>query len=164
MTEDAPATIEAPRAGLAALREEIAGLQAREATRVGEGERHQRALAEALEQQTATADILRVIASSPGDVQPVLAAVVDTAARLCDAEKVGLYRPGSEASAGELFGREHLFRDREPFRGFARRSVLVSLWRESCAPRNAVPRHEQSQNDHGAVAGHGRASSRSARG
>jgi hypothetical protein len=54
MTEDAPATIEAPRAGLAALREEIAGLQAREATRVGEGERHQRALAEALEQQTAT--------------------------------------------------------------------------------------------------------------
>ena len=39
----------------------------------------------ALERQTATADILKVIASSPTDVQPVLEAVVKAAVRFCSA-------------------------------------------------------------------------------
>jgi two-component system, NtrC family, sensor kinase len=39
---------------------------------------------EALDRQTATADILKVIASSPSDVQPVFEAIVNSAARLFD--------------------------------------------------------------------------------
>ncbi len=51
---------------------------------------------EALEQQTATSEILRVISSSPTDVQPVFEAIAASAAKLCDGLFGDVYRLDGE--------------------------------------------------------------------
>ena len=51
-----------------------------------------KALAEAHERENATAAILRIISGSPTDIQPVLDAVAESAARLCDTEDVYIRR------------------------------------------------------------------------
>ncbi|HET7376808.1 MAG TPA: GAF domain-containing protein, partial [Anaerolineae bacterium] len=49
-------------------------------------------ISEALEQQTATGDILRVIASSPTDIQPVMDVIAEHAYRLCNSGFASVYR------------------------------------------------------------------------
>ena len=78
-------------------------------------------LTEALEQQTATSEVLQVISSSPGDLQPVFATMLENAVRICDARFGIIFRLQDDVL---LLVATH--NTPPPFAEFRRRSPLRS--------------------------------------
>ena len=75
-------------------------------------------LSESLQQQTATAEVLRVISSTPADLQPVFEAILANATRICEAKFGNLWlREGDAFRLGALHGAPAAFAEarwREP--------------------------------------------------
>jgi signal transduction histidine kinase len=74
------------------LQESYADLERRVEARTHE-------LSEALEQQTATSDVLRVISGSPTDLQPIYRAILENVTRLCQANIAALFLYDGEVLA-----------------------------------------------------------------
>jgi GAF domain-containing protein len=93
-----------PREENADLLAEIAALRERVASLTRENTELQGALGQASHREAATSEILRVISSSFTDLQPVMDAVAESAARLCEADVVIFRRDGDFIERVANFG------------------------------------------------------------
>ena len=78
---------------------------------------HRRSV-EALEQQTATADVLKIISSSPGDLEPVFNAMLANATRICEAKFGRVLTRGRCLSCRALHGAPSTYESRRRNRSF----------------------------------------------
>ncbi|HEY6753196.1 MAG TPA: GAF domain-containing protein, partial [Pseudolabrys sp.] len=96
-----------------------------------------RELSESLEQQTATSEVLKVISSSPGELEPVFNAMLANATRIC------------EATFGNLFLREGpIFRcvavhSKESYVDYWRRDPIVDLREHPGVPLDRIVKTKQ---------------------
>jgi GAF domain-containing protein len=79
-------------------------------------------LRQSLEQQTATADVLRVISSSPGELEPVFQAVLENAVRICEAKFANLF-----LTEGDAFRNVALYGAPRAFEEARRKQPLLKL-------------------------------------
>ncbi len=93
---------------------------------------HARELSVSLQQQTATADVLKVISRSAFDLQKVLDTLVESACKLCEADASDILRPdGDVFRVAAMFGQS-------PAHKAALKQLVIRPGRDTCAGRTLL--------------------------
>jgi hypothetical protein len=91
-------------------------------------------LAEALEQQAATSEVLRTISNSPGELEPVFQAMLANAARICEAKFGSMY-----LNEGSAFRTVAMYNARSIARRFAHLPTSRSNWSRTSPRKLSSP-------------------------